>query len=291
MNLLPTHCPLARISDSFDDKSPDRVHLTSEAEVLYKSLATLVDEISINIPKFDLQHQYYALSLPAFVNRRHFCHVRQAASKTGLMTNHTGWVDHSDRVTHGMYNILFCTYHMHPHDPLCAEARPEGGVFDTLVVDYSSSILTVTWLETSDPYTLRRGGFADGELGGRSVRDSKYWARMQASVAALVRSIKNDKKSSLKFGPNQLIFLGELGMDELLRAFLRDALAGTRFAFGNVTIHDSYDPVFASALSTAFTAKAVMDAPDPRHCNERLKCEELRERVYHEAVSSARDEL
>jgi len=295
---FPAYCPPARHSESSDDKSPDGVPLTPEAEILYNSLVTLIDEISIKLPKLDLQHQYCVLSLPAFVSRRHFSHAQQAASKTGLMTNNTGWIDHSDSVTHDMYNALFCTYHIHPHNSLCAEGGPEDGVFDTLVLDYSSSFLTVTWLETSDPYTLRRGGFADGELGGRSVRDSKYWARVQASVAALVRSIDKDRrgdddetKSTLKVYHNQLIFLGELGADELLRTILRDTLAGTRFAFGNVTIHDSYDPVFASALSTAFTAKAIMDAPDPWYCNERLECEELRERVYREAISNAKDEL
>lgn len=121
---------------------------------------------------------------------------------------------------------------------------------------------------------------------------------MQACIAALVRSIDKERrqddhkrKSSLEVGPNQLIFLGELGADELLRSFLHDAFAGTRFAFDTVTIRDSYSSVFASALSAAVTAKAIMDAPEPQNCDEPLECEDLGERVYEEARSSFQDEL
>ena len=276
----------------------DRVPLTPEAEVLHKALAGLIDEISIKLPKLDLQHQHYALSLPPFVNRRYFHHAQQAATKTGLMTANTGWVGHSDRTTHRMYNALFCTYHIHPHDPLCANGEPEGGVFDALVTDYSSSFLTITWLDTFDPYALRKGGFANGELGGRSVRDSEYWASMRACIAALLRSVdkercRDDDEMELfpGVGFNQLIFLGELGTDDLLRNFLRDVLAGTLFAFDTVTIHDSHSSVFASAISAAVAEKAVMDAPKPRNCNVLQKCEKLRERVYDEARLSLQNEL
>lgn len=298
MHHYSTDCLLPDSTDSFDDTPLDEFPFTREAEVLHKPLGALIDEISIKLPKLDLQHQHYVLSLPPFVNSRYFRHAQQAGTKTGRMTINEGWVGHSDRTTHRMYNALFCTYHIHPHDPLCSQGGPEGGVFDALVIDYSSSFFTITWLETFDPYSLRRGGFADGGLGGRSVRDSEYWAGMQARVAALVRSIDkerrqddDERKSSLGVSPNQVIFLGELGADELLRSFLNDAFAGTRFAFDTVTIRDSYGSVFASALSAAVTAKAIMDAPEPQNCDERLECEELRERIYEEARSSRQDEL
>ena len=285
-------------SEYHDDKLCDGVPLTPEAEILHKPLSALIHEISVKLPKLDLQHQHYALSLPPFVNQRHFHHARQAVTQTGLMNTTRGWIDHSDKLTHGMYNALFCIYHLHPHDPLCAESGPEGGVFDALVIDYSLSFLTITWLEASDPFTLRRGGFADSELGGRSMRDSEYWASMEAYIAALVRSTDKERrqtddgrKSSREVSPNQLIFLGELGADDLLRNFLHDAFAGTRFAFDTVRIHDLYSSEFASALSAAVAAKAVMDAPEPPNCNVLLNCEELRERVYEEARFSLHDEL
>ena len=85
---------------------------------------------------------------------------------------------------------------------------------------------------------------------------------------------------------NQIIFLGELGADDLLRSFLRNALIGTRFDFDTVTIHDTHSPVFASAIGTAIIQKALVDAPDPKNCIESRECEELRERVYKEALRS-----
>ena len=81
-------------------------------------------------------------------------------------------------------------------------------------------------------------------------------------------------------------------MDNLLRSFLCDAFIGTRFDCGIVAIHDSLSLGFAGALSTAVAEKAVMDAPEPENCFEPQRCKDLRERVYKDAVRSARkDEL
>ncbi|KAL9639590.1 MAG: hypothetical protein Q9164_000824 [Protoblastenia rupestris] len=94
-------------------------------------------------------------------------------------------------------------------------------------------------------------------------------------------------------GPNQLIFLGKLGADDLLRRFLRDAFTKTRFDFDAVTRHDSLDPVAESAFSAAAVLKAMIDAPEPRNCYESFECEELRGRVNWEALleSGLKDEL
>ena len=72
----------------------------------------------------------------------------------------------------------------------------------------------------------------------------------------------------------------------MLRSFLRDALVGTPFDFDTVTIHDTHCAVFTSAIGTAIIQNALMDAPDPKVCFESRECEELRERVYKEALRS-----
>ncbi|KAK3172424.1 hypothetical protein OEA41_005746 [Lepraria neglecta] len=161
-------------------------------------------------------------------------------------------------------------------------------VFDSLVIDYTSSFLTVTWQDTYGPFSLRKGGFVDANLGARLPRDCQYWVAMEESIASLVHSINRarDKLPPPGLHGNQLIFLGELGADALLRSFLHDAFTGTPFDFDNVVIHDAFDPVFASALSAAGVEKAVMDAPEPYHCLQQGECEELRERVYEEAKRS-----
>ena len=180
---------------------------------------------------------------------------------------------------------------MHPHNPLCAKGELEVGGFDSLIVDYSPSVLTITWLHTFSPVFLRHGGFADSELGARMNRDREYWVKMQEHIITLVRSIDEARRqdehghSPLKFSLyNQLIFLGESGADELLRSFLREALRGTRFDLDTVTIHDSYGPVFASSVGGAVIEKAMMDAPMPRQCELPTECEEQRERIFQEAL-------
>ena len=224
-------------------------------------------------------------------NRRHFHHIEQAAHRVGLTAAETGWIEHSDKITHMMYNALFCSYHMHPHDPLCANGELEHDIFDALVVDYSPSSLTITWLDTYPLMTLRRGGFADNELGGRLIRDREYWAKMAERITALMRFIgeyrredEEQRNMTPQVGLNQLIFLGEFGADGLLRRFLREALRGTRFDFDIVTIHVQYDPVFASSIGAAVIEKAIMDAAVPCNCQETIECKDMRERIYEEAL-------
>lgn len=190
-----------------------------------------------------------------------------------------------------MYNALFCTYHVHPHDSRCAEGELDAGIFDALIVDYSPTFLTVTWLDTFSPLAVRQGGFVDSTLGGRFNRDREYWVKMGERILALVRSIDERRrqddeewKLSPEVGRNQLIFLGDSGADDLLRSFLREGLRGTRFDFDTVTIHDSYCPVFAGSISAAVFEKAIMDAPTPRTCKESFSCEDLRESIYEEAL-------
>lgn len=197
-----------------------------------------------------------------------------------------------------MYNALFCTYHMHPHNPLCATGKLEGGIFDALVVDYSPSLLTITWLDTFSPLALRQGGFADSELGTHLNRDRGYWVKMNERIKALVRSINEERRSddreqmlSPEIGPNQLIFLGESGGDGLLRSFLHEAFHGTRFDFNIVTIYDSYDTVFAGSVAAAVIEKAIMDAPTPRNCEESIECEDLREKIFEEALRRGKSKL
>ena len=183
-----------------------------------------------------------------------------------------------------MYNALFCTYHVHPHNPLCAKGELEVGFFDALIVDYSPSFLTITWLDTFSPLTLRVGGFADSSFGGRSNRDLEYWVKMKERITILVRSVDEKRKKIPAFSLNQLIFLGESGTDELLRSFLREAFRGTRFDFDTVTIPDSYSTVFASSVGAAVMEKAIMDAPTPYNCEEPVECEDMRERIFEEAL-------
>jgi len=241
----------------------------------------LIDQSSTQVPGLDLHHQNYAISFPPFVHDRHFRHTRQAAGKAGLKTAMTGAVDHSDRTAHMMYNAHFCTYHTHPHNPLCSIGRLVNGVFDALVIDYSASFLTVTWLETYSPFSLRKGGFTDGELGGRLLRDRQYWVAMEERIASLVYSVNKERgQEEDKRSPpaglchKQLVFLGELGADDLLRRFLHNALVATPFDFDVVTIHDSFSPVIASACGAADTEKAIMDASEPVNCFEDRECKD-----------------
>ena len=192
------------------------------------------------------------------------------------------------------YNALYCLYHSHPHSGLCASGSLSRGVFDALVIDYGASLLTITWLETVSPLVFRRSGFTDNGLGGKEVRERNYWVTMGDRIAKILHAIDDERgRHDLnppppdEVGRNQLIFVGPLGQDELLRAFLRDALAGTRFDFDKSVVQDSLDPAFAGALSTAAIQKAVIDAPQPRNCDEPVKCQDLRERVYREAGEEA----
>jgi len=238
--------------------------LTPEVDILYKPLKALIAQL----PGPNLQHQYYALSLPPFVHKRHFRHVRQAVRKTGLTATQTGTIAHSDKTAHMMYNAMYCLYHEHPHNSLCHTSELENSVFDSLVIDYTSSFLTVTWQDTYSPFSLRKGGFVDANLGARLSRDRQYWVAMEERVVSLMHSVnrERDKLPRPSLYGNQLIFLGELGADALLRNFLHDAFAGTLFDFNNVVIHDTFDPVFASTLSAAGVEKAVIDAPEPYNC-------------------------
>ena len=89
------------------------------------------------------------------------------------------------------------------------------------------------------------------------------------------------------------MFLGKLGADNSLRRFLRGAFTKTRFDFDAVTRHDSLDPVAESAFSAAAILKAMIDVLEPANCYENVECEELRERVYREALleGGLKDEL
>ena len=148
----------------------------------------------------------------------------------------------------------------------------ENGVFDFRVIDYNSSFLTVTWQDTYGPFSLRKGGFVDANLGARLPRNRQYWVAMEERIASLVHSINRERDKLPRPGlhGNQLIFLGELGADDLLRKFLHDAFAGTPFDFDNVVIYDALDPVFTSALSAAAVERRSWTLPSRIIANNKV---------------------
>ena len=152
----------------------DGERLTAEVDILYPPLKALIDRIPRTFSALDLPRQSYSFSLPPFVQKQHVGSLRQAAHKIGLTAIQIGMIAHSDDVVHSMYNAMYCRYHQHPHNPLCSTGELLHGGFESLIIDYTSSFLTVTWKDTYGTISARRTGFVDASLGARSPRDRQY---------------------------------------------------------------------------------------------------------------------
>ena len=293
---LITGCPcltLYRYDWEYDgDSSADKPD-TSTSEVISHSLTTLLDDLSAHHSALDPRRLPFAIGLPFYTPRRYFPTIQDGAAKAGLIaSDKSGLVTYSDVAAHKLYNAQLCIHHIHPHAPLCSSGGFERGIFDTLVFEYSASILSITWIETLSPMTYTFGGFADTSLGKESQKNERnYWNAMSERLLPLVQSIDKERSRedprppTSELGKNQIIFLGSLGEDKPLRYFLRDVLSKTRFDFDQTIVHDSIEPQHTGACAIAALLKAIIDDPEPPHCSESVECEELREKIYHQALS------
>ena len=126
-------------------------------------------------------------------------------------------------------------------------------------------------------------------LGARLHRDRRYWKRMRDTLQPVLHADEEacSRRECLPFlemDRNHVLFIGQLGGDHLMRVFFRSLLEGTCFDLDESALYDAGNPAFASALSAAEIRKADLDAPEPPRCDESWECEQLRERVYEEAL-------
>ena len=262
-------------------------------DTISQSIGRLLASASGRSPDVDLLQLHYAFVLPPYVNIHQFSIFRKVAEEAGVSKAVSARIVHTDKRAHMSYNSLYCLYHSHPYSQLCASGELERGIFDALVFDYSEDLMTITWLETVSPLVFRRKGMVDRELGGERLRDRGYWLRLEGYVVKFLREIDEEhKRRGLRppadeVGRNQIILLGSMGDDWLLRAFLRDAFAGTGFDIDDSLVLDGVDPAVVDAHSAASAVKAVFDAPEPEACYEPAECVELSERIYEDAKNDA----